>query len=139
MNVKFNIDTKFKTTPPHCRFFSSIDETKLIIDKNSQVIELDLNFHQNDFIGIEFLNKGDADDNIVEIKKVSIDDIDLQHFIFNGTFEPVYNIDWYNKQITKPPKVYKPGTLLRHHGIWKLDILLPILKMVLDFWVNDEK
>ena len=139
MKVEFFINCSFNKTAPVCEFFSNNNNVSYVLDEFENNIKTNFQFDKTDFLGIRFLNKDDDDDNIVFIKRILVDDIDLQHFIFQGLFEPIYNKSWYNKQKIKPPKIYKPCTELRHNGEWVLDINLPIWKMIMNFWINDEK
>ena len=77
--------------------------------------------------------------NVVVIKKIIIDDIDLQHFIYRGSFTPRYNPEWFEKQDPKPPTSYSPCTELRHTGVWKMDTHAPIWEMLMKEWLNDKK
>jgi len=139
MRLSLILKAKYKKTQPVVKISTTNDfvEHKLNQDDNS--IDIDLKTIENDEISIEFTNKDDNDDNVVELKKLSVDDIDLQHFIFEGTFVPVYNKEWYDSLDVKPPNVYRPGTVMRHQGVWSLPIKLPIWKMIMEQWINDEK
>ena len=132
MKVEFFINCSFKKTAPVCEFFSNNNNTRYVLDDFKNNIKTNFQFDKNDFLGIRFLNKDGDDDNTVSIKRILVDDIDLQHLIFQGSFEPIYNISWYNKQKIKPPRTYKPGTEMRHNGEWVLDINLPIWKMIMN-------
>ena len=139
MEVKLLLDTEYKKTAPTCSIGSTTNEKQFTLREKTSTIACDLPFLPEDQLYIKFTNKDDLDDNVIVIKKIYIDDIDLQHFILKGTFEPIYNMDWFNKQSVKPPKTYSPCTELRHNGVWRLEIKKPIWKMMLENWMNDER
>tara|TARA_R100000027_G_scaffold64924_1_gene58906 strand:- start:172 stop:591 length:420 start_codon:yes stop_codon:yes gene_type:complete len=139
MEVKLLLDTEYNKTAPTCSIGSTTNEKQFTLREKTCTIACDLPFLPEDQLYIKFTNKDDLDDNVIVIKKIYIDDIDLQHFILKGTFEPIYNMDWFNKQSVKPPKTYSPCTELRHNGVWRLDIKKPIWKMMLENWMNDER
>ena len=128
MKVKIHINTEYKKTAP-----------EISISCKSKKQECNFDIHNSDILQVYFLNKDDQDNNVIEIKKLYIDGINLQHFIYEGEFTPIYNQNWYNLQKTKPPSVYKPGTEMRHNGIWSLPITLPIWKMMMDNWITDDR
>ena len=139
MKIVLEILTQFKNTAPTIRVSNSVDNCEFNLKNKTNTIECNLNLQSSDTISIEFLNKDDNDDNVVELKKMFVDDIDIQHFIYDGEFFPTYNTNWYNEQTIKPPKSYKPGTEMRHNGKWILNVQLPIWKMMMDNWINDDR
>ena len=139
MRLSLILKAKYKKTQPVVKISTANDSVEHKLNQDDNSIDIDLKTIENDEISIEFTNKDDNDDNVVELKKLSVDDIDLQHFIFEGTFVPVYNKEWYDSLDVKPPKEYKPGTVMRHQGVWSLPIKLPIWKMIMEQWINDEK
>ena len=139
MQVKLLLDTEYKKTAPTCSIGSTTNEKQFTLREKTCTIACDLPFLPEDQLYIKFTNKDDLDDNVIVIKKIYIDGIDLQHFILKGIFTPIYNMDWYNKQSVKPPKTYSPCTELRHNGVWQLGIKKPIWKMMLENWMNDER
>tara|TARA_X000000950_G_C13464390_1_gene477236 strand:- start:85 stop:501 length:417 start_codon:yes stop_codon:yes gene_type:complete len=138
MEIKIHIDCKFKTSPPVCEFSSMHSKVKKTL-QHSNIISLDFDLQPHDNLQINFINKDDYDDNVVIIKKIFVDDINLQHFIYNGVFRPIYNKDWFDKQDPTPPLQYSPCTELRHQGTWNIQIELPIWNMVMKEWLNDTK
>ena len=139
MEVKLLLETEYNKTAPICSIGSTTNEKQFTLRDKTCTISCDLPFLPEDRLYIKFTNKDDHDDNVIFIKKIYIDDIDIQHFILKGTFEPIYNMDWFNKQSVKPPKTYSPCTELRHNGVWQLGIKKPIWKMMLENWMNDER
>ena len=139
MKVKIHFNTEYKKTAPEISIRCKSKKQEYTLTKKENIIECNFDIHNSDTLQVYFLNKDDQDNNVIEIKKLYIDGIDLQHFIYEGEFTPIYNQNWYNLQITKPPSVYKPGTEMRHNGIWSLPITLPIWKMMMDNWITDDK
>ena len=139
MKVKILLDTEYNKTAPICSVGSTTNEIQFVLQDKTCTISCNLPFLPEDELHIKFTNKDDSDDNVILIKKIYIDGIDLQHFILKGTFNPIYNMDWFNKQSIKPPRSYSPCTELRHNGVWRLDIKKPIWKMILENWMNDER
>lgn len=75
-------------------------------------------------------NNASNDQTTVEILDLYIDDINLQHIIFEGTQYPYYDCDFIEK--FNPPRYYNPGTIFYNNGVFELDIQLPIHKFVVD-------
>ena len=138
MKIEINLNCNFDRTPPICVFRSKHNSREQILQKTN-VVELDFAIEPQDFLSIHFINKDDRDDNVVIIKKILVDNIDLQHFLLKGKFTPEYNMDWYNNQDPKPPSVYAPCTELRHGGVWEIQLKTPIWKMIMEEWLNDKK
>lgn len=139
MQIELVIASKFKATAPICKISTSEQTTQVTCGEEINNINLDLDTATNDEIKIEFLNKDDQDDNVIIIKKIKMDGIDLQHFIYQGEFRPVYNQDWFDKQQPKPPLVYRPCTELRHNGVWSIRVSQPIWKMIMNEWIKDDR
>ena len=139
MKISLIIFATFQKTAPNIKITTNKDSTELELKQGENLLDVNLNIESEDNISLTFLNKDDMDNNIVEIKKILIDDIDLQHFIFEGIFTPIYNNEWYNSLDIKPPKFYQPGTEMRHNGSWVLPIKTPIWKMLMERWIDDQK
>lgn len=138
MKIEINLDCSFDKTPPICIFGSKHNSIEQTLQRTNNVV-FDFDIEAEDFLSIDFINKDDMDDNVVYIKKVLVDSIDLQHFLLNGTFTPRYNMDWFAEQNPKPPLVYVPCTELRHGGVWQINLTTPIWKMIMEEWLNDKK
>jgi len=139
MEIEVEFETFFKNKIPCVDAATTLSNKKdIMLDSEVKNIKLDLDFLAEDQLKITFKNKCDEEDNFIRIKKLKIDDIDLQHFIYEGMFYPVYNKDWYEEQEIKPPLYYKPGTEMRHNGSWILNVKTPIWKMVMEQWLQDE-
>jgi hypothetical protein len=139
MQVDLTLTADYKDIAPICRVCSSITSQTFRLDQKQNSISTEIQFKNEDSINIEFVNKDDNDDNTVEILKVKLDGIDLQHFIYEGSFSPIYNKEWFEKQNPKPPLIYSPCTELRHNGTWSLNIKLPVWKMIMNKWIADER
>ena len=137
MKVKIKFKSEYKNIKPICKIFSKSSSYEFEIDNN--VFDEDFELQQEDVLNIEFLNKDGVDDNVVHIDEICIDDINIQHYIYDGEFFPEYDKDWLHKQSTTPPSSYKPCTELRLKGIWKLKIKIPIWKMMMEKWLQDER
>jgi len=138
MRIEIQLDCNFNKTPPACVFSSKQNRKESTLEKRNALV-LDFNLNVEDFLSIDFINKDDNDDNVVIIKKIIMDDIDLQHFIYHGSFTPRYNPEWFEKQDPKPPTSYSPCTELRHSGVWKMEIHAPIWEMLMKEWLNDKR
>tara|TARA_R110000803_G_scaffold10505_1_gene32051 strand:+ start:174 stop:590 length:417 start_codon:yes stop_codon:yes gene_type:complete len=138
MKINIHINCTYKNTAPMCQFSSTNGSIIKTLEQKNNVV-LDFNIEKLDTLKIDFINKDDNDDNVVIIKKIIMDDIDLQHFIYHGSFTPRYNPEWFEKQDPKPPTSYSPCTELRHAGVWKMDIHAPIWEMLMKEWLNDKR
>jgi len=139
MKIEVDFEVIFKNKMPCIDLETNLYSKKdIILDSPKKNISLDLIVDKKDQLKISFKNKCDHEDNVIRLKKLKIDDIDLQHFIYEGKFYPAYNKEWYDKQVIKPPLYYRPGTEMRHTGVWILNITTPIWKMVMEQWLNDE-
>jgi hypothetical protein len=138
MKIKIDFDPHYINFAPVVDIYTDQGKANIEIRSAGQY-DLELPANSNDTLCIEFTNKSSSEDNWIEIKKIVLDDIDLQHFIFNGKFWPRYNTDWLQQQDPKPPTFYCPGTHMRHEGVWQLPVKLPIYRTVLDFWIDDER
>ena len=138
MKVELHLDCEFDKTPPICVFGSKHNSREHQLQK-SNIVVLDFDIESADHLSIDFANKDDSDDNVVVIKKILVDNIDLQHFLLKGEFRPRYNMDWYSEQDPKPPLVYVPCTELRHSGVWRIKLKTPIWKMIMEEWLDDQR
>ena len=138
MKIEIGLKADYKRTKPVCRIYSQNSSHQVVVEHESTFTG-DFNLDESDTLNIEFMNKDDLDDNVIHIDQVLVDDINLQHFIYEGEFFPQYEPNWLKKQKESPPGSYKPCTELRLKGIWKLQINTPIWKMIMEKWLNDER
>lgn len=100
----------------------------------TQTIIADLELAAYDTIEITLLdrihNNNSEKQTTVEILDLYIDDINLQHLIFDGVLYPHYDLNFV-KQFD-PPRSYCPGTKFHNNGVYELDIKLPIHKYIVD-------
>ena len=139
MQINLTLESTFKNTAPICNILTNKESVQMICNKKTNKFEIDLAMEKTDKFRIEFINKDGHDDNVVDIKELSIDGINLQHFIYKGEYRPEYNQHWFDRQEIKPPEVYCPGTELRHNGTWHMDISQPIWKMIMEGWLDDDR
>ena len=77
-------------------------------------------------------------DQLLHIKRIEIDEIDLGSMIFEGVFTPDYSTAsnmWYNQMKNKgnePPKEFKNCTALGHDGEWKFTFESPFYMWLLE-------
>jgi hypothetical protein len=96
-------------------------------------VTTELNLSPVDQLKIHFYDKIHADgskDTFIELKKIKVDGINLQQFLFSGKFYPCYNENFYKE--FSPPDYYQPGTIMYHNGVFEMDIKTPIWKFLMD-------
>ena len=138
MKIEIKFRSIFKKIKPICRIYTKNDSHTIEIDKQQTFIG-QFDIAHKDTLNIEFTNKDGVDDNVVHIDELHIDEINLQHCIYEGEFFPEYDSKWLEQQTTAPPESYKPCTELRLKGIWKFSIITPIWKMIMEKWLNDKR
>ena len=138
MKIKIDLRSQYKNVIPVCKIYSRYSEYTIEIPNNLK-FEQDFDIKMKDFLHIEFVNKDGNDDNVIFIDSIEIDGINLQHYIYEGTFYPEYDADWLSEQSTRPPTTFKPCTELRLKGVWKFSIITPIWKMIMEKWLNDSR
>ena len=138
MKIDIKLRSDYRNTKPICKIYSKKNTYQIAVE-NEQIFTRDFDIDERDTLNIEFTNKDGVDDNVVYIDQVSVDDINLQHFIYEGEFFPEYAPDWLKEQKELPPSSYKPCTELRLKGTWKLQFKTPIWKMMMEKWLQDER
>ena len=91
MKVKIHFNTEYKKTAPEISIRCKSKKQEYTLTKKENIIECNFDIHNSDTLQVQFLNKDDQDNNVIEIKKLYIDGIDLQHFIYEGEFTPIYS------------------------------------------------
>ena len=80
--------------------------------------------------------KGDIlKDQLLHIKSIEIDEIDLGALVYEGIYTPEYPQPWYNQQVkagNKPVESYKNSTALGHNGSWELAFESPFYMWLLE-------
>lgn len=135
-NIEIVLENKIVCGNPKISISSKQNIQNIIVDciNGTQTIFADLQLAAYDTLEIKLLdrihnNNSDAQ-TTVEILDLYIDDINLQHSIFNGVLYPQYDLNFV-KQFD-PPKSYCPGTKFHNNGVYELDIKLPIHKYIVD-------
>tara|TARA_B100001093_G_scaffold270154_1_gene258266 strand:+ start:192 stop:686 length:495 start_codon:yes stop_codon:yes gene_type:complete len=81
-------------------------------------------------------DKGDIlKDQLLHIKSIEIDEIDLGALVFEGLYTPVYPEPWHSQQVknnTAPPKSIKNSTSMGHDGTWTLAFESPFYMWLLE-------
>ena len=120
---------KIKISSRHC----DTDQC-FLVNQGSFDINLDIEFAPVDQLRIKFFDKihipHSEQDTVLELESISVDDINLQHFLFDGRFYPCYGQNFYREFL--PPDYYQPGTVMYHNGTFELDIRTPIWKFLMD-------
>jgi hypothetical protein len=101
-------------------------------------LTVNIDFAPVDCLKIQFFDKihiSNSDkDTFIELKKISIDEINLQHFLFKGKFYPCYNENFYRN--FNRHDYYQPGSTMYHNGTFEIDIKTPIWKFLMDSYYN---
>lgn len=119
------------------RHFQSAES--FTVSDGSFTVTANIDFAPVDQLKIKFFDKihihNSEKDTYVELKKISIDDINLQHFLFQGKFYPCYDENFYRD--FSPPDYYQPGTTMYHNGVFEVDIKTPIWKFLMDSYYHE--
>lgn len=137
MKVIVELDASVASGAPKVKLGSRHDDQNAtiydVID-GKMIIEADLNLAEIDEIRLTFLDKEPSfnpnKDTFIDIKNLTIDGINLQHFIFKGMQWPKYDrhfIETYN-----PPDFYQPGCKMFLNGVWTIPVRLPIWKYLME-------
>ena len=80
--------------------------------------------------------KGDIlHDQLLHIKSIAIDEIDLGGLVFEGTYEPEYPEPWATQRRESGedlPKTLKNVTVMGHNGTWHLSFTSPFYMWLLE-------
>lgn len=136
IGIKFRAE--YNSVPPICTIRTKKTSHTITLSK-TDMFEQDFYVEETDVLEIEFTNKDGQDDNVVHIDSISIDEINQQHYIYQGVFYPQYDREWLESQTQPPPAQYSPCTELRLKGVWKYNIKTPIWKMLMEKWLNDDR
>jgi len=74
-------------------------------------------------------------DQLVFIKSIEIDEIDIGSLVYEGIYTPIYPQPWYSQQVkagTIPPKSFKNVTSMGHNGTWVLGFQSPFYMWLLE-------
>jgi hypothetical protein len=74
-------------------------------------------------------------DQLLHIKSIEIDDVDIGNLVFEGVYTPEYPEPWYSQQIKAnktPEKSFKNVTSMGHNGIWEFKFQSPFYMWLLE-------
>ena len=74
-------------------------------------------------------------DQLLHIKNIEIDEIDIGSLVFEGVYTPEYPKLWYSQQIKagkKPQESYKNVKIMGHNGSWKFGFESPFYMWLLE-------
>jgi hypothetical protein len=89
------------------------DSTQTIIDNDKKIIK----------------------DQLLHIKSIEIDEIDIGSLVYEGVYAPEYPEPWYSQQVQKgetPDKSFKNVTAMGHNGTWTLAFESPFYMWLLE-------
>jgi hypothetical protein len=134
-DVKINDTSYFKdfvkgdeAVPKVIEFEHELEEGKdykLIIDRSNKRV--------NDTIVNE---KGDiTHDQLLHIKSIMIDEIDIGGLVYEGVYKPIYPEQWSKQQKEKGvefPETLKNVTQMGHNGTWTFNFSSPFYMWLLE-------
>ena len=74
-------------------------------------------------------------DQLLHIKSIEIDEIDIGGLVYEGVYKPAYPEPWATQQTeagNKPPKTLKNVTLMGHNGTWTFTFESPFYMWLLE-------
>ena len=74
-------------------------------------------------------------DQLLHIKQIEIDEIDIGALVYEGIYTPDYPEPWYSQQIESghtPDKTFKNVTAMGHNGTWTLAFESPFYMWLLE-------
>ncbi len=74
-------------------------------------------------------------DQLLHIKSIEIDDIDIGSLVFDGIYTPIYPEPWYSQQVKAnkmPEQSFKNATTLGHNGTWEIGFTTPFYMWLLE-------
>jgi hypothetical protein len=92
---------------------SNKDKRQTVLDKNGEIIK----------------------DQLLHIKQIEIDEIDIGALVYEGVYEPKYAEPWFSQQVkkgTEPSKTLKNVTSMGHNGTWTLAFESPFYMWLLE-------
>ena len=152
--LKFKIElyATMWNTPPHAEikvndrsFYSSnitgTEEKPDVIEFEHELTEgehYSLNIHRSGKGRNETVinEKGDIlNDQLLNIKRIEIDDIDLGGLVYEGVYTPTYPEPWATQQKEEGidlPKSFKNVTQMGHNGVWSFEFQSPFYMWLLE-------
>ena len=74
-------------------------------------------------------------DQLLHIKSIEIDEIDIGALVYEGVYTPEYPEPWHTQQVSAgntPEKSFKNVTVIGHNGTWTLSIGSPFYMWLLE-------
>ena len=74
-------------------------------------------------------------DQLLHIKSLEIDEIDIGDLVYEGVYTPQYPEPWYTQQVKDnkiPPKTFKNVTVMGHNGSWEFEFSAPFYMWLLE-------
>ena len=74
-------------------------------------------------------------DQLLHIKSIEIDEIDIGSLIYEGLYTPEYPEPWYSQQVKAnktPEKSFKNATSMGHNGVWEFKFQSPFYMWLLE-------
>lgn len=144
MNLKINIKPEYHLNPPKIDILFNHQKLKTcIFDRTDELhnfaFEINHNVFENNTLELHRYGKLPDDtiikdgiitnDQIVHIKDIIIDDIEITELLHKGLFYPNYPEEWKKQQEEQGinlPEYHDYATSLFHNGTWKLKFDIPI-------------
>lgn len=138
MKVSIHLLASVASGQPKVKLSSRHDDSNAVIrslQDGEMLIEADLDLAEIDEIRVTFFDKEPSPnpdkDTFIDIKNLYVDDINLQHFIYDkGVQWPRYDKNFMEQY--NPPDFYQPGCKMFLNGVWVIPIHLPIWKYLLE-------
>lgn len=139
-NFTFELDSKFTTSPPGIRIKhnSKLLQSDMLITGNT-VLEIPISLSITDVadckIELERFGFNGSDEQLLYIKQVKVDGIDLSRLMHLTKFYPEYPEPWISEQRDAGISwgAFHHGWLeLGWNGIWKLDYKTPVYTWLLN-------
>ena len=81
-------------------------------------------------------SKGEIEkDQLLHIKSIEIDEIDIGGLVYEGVYKPEYPEPWHSQQVSAgntPEKSFKNVTAMGHNGTWTLAFESPFYMWLLE-------
>lgn len=138
MKVLIHLLASVASGQPKVKLSSRHDDRNAVIrslQDGEMHIEADLDLAEIDEIRVTFFDKEPSPnpnkDTFIDIKTLYVDDINLQHFIFDkGVQWPRYDKNFMEQY--NPPDFYQPGCKMFLNGVWVIPVNLPVWKYLMD-------
>lgn len=142
MDTKYPVELKIQLTPvfhaepPAGRLVAGDTVIDFVLTETT-VFDLSIEAGNAGRLSLEFLNKKDADcdivkglDKAIKIDWVSFFDISDPRFVWEGVYQPIYPEPWYSQTLPKPQLQIKNINYMGWNGIWYLDFDVPVFSWI---------